>query len=63
MSVLRQAARVAWKDLRIELRSREIVYTMAFFGGLIVVVYTMVFPVRPELVRAAASWYLIRGFT
>ena len=33
MSVLRQAARVAWKDLRIELRSREIVYTMAFFGG------------------------------
>ncbi len=58
MSVLRQAARVAWKDLRIELRSREIVYTMAFFGGLIVVVYSMAFPVKPDLVRAAAPGML-----
>jgi heme exporter protein CcmB len=58
MSVLRQAARVAWKDLRIELRSREIVYTMAFFGGLIVVVYSMAFPVRPDLVRAAVPGML-----
>jgi len=44
MSLLRQAARVAGKDLRIELRSREIVYTMAFFGGLLAVVYTFAFP-------------------
>jgi len=58
MSVLRQAARVAWKDLRIELRSREIVYTMAFFGGLIVVVYSMAFPVKPDLVRAAVPGML-----
>ena len=58
MSVLRHAGRVAWKDLRIELRSREIVYTMAFFGGLIVVVYSMAFPVRPELVRAAVPGML-----
>jgi heme exporter protein CcmB len=58
MSVLRQAARVAWKDLRIELRSREIIYTMAFFGGLIVVIYSMAFPVKPDLVRAAAPGML-----
>lgn len=58
MSVLRQAARIAWKDLRIELRSREILYTMAFFGGLIVVVYSMAFPVKPDLVRAAVPGML-----
>src|SRR5258708_4602734 len=35
MALVEHAARVAWKDLRIELRSREIVYTMAFFGALL----------------------------
>ncbi|HVK85857.1 MAG TPA: heme exporter protein CcmB [Kofleriaceae bacterium] len=58
MSVLQHAARIAWKDLRIELRSKEIVYTMAFFGGLIVVIYAMAFPVRPALVRAATPGML-----
>jgi len=58
MSVLRQAARVASKDLRIELRSREILYTMAFFGGLIVVIYAFAFPSDPKLVRAAAPGML-----
>jgi heme exporter protein CcmB len=58
MTLLRQAARVAWKDLRIELRSREIVYTMAFFGGLLVVVYSFTFPVDPKVVRAAAPGML-----
>ena len=58
MGFFRQAARVAWKDLRIELRSREIVYTMAFFGGLLVVVYSFTFPVDPKLVRAAAPGML-----
>jgi len=58
MSVLRHAARVAGKDLRIELRSREIVYTMTFFAGLIVVIYAMAFPLKPELVRGAAPGML-----
>jgi heme exporter protein CcmB len=44
MSLLGHAVRVAGKDLKIELRSREIVYTMAFFGGLLVVIYTFAFP-------------------
>jgi heme exporter protein CcmB len=58
MSLLSQAGRIAWKDLRIELRSREIVYTMAFFGALIVVIYSFSFPVKPDLVRAAAPGML-----
>jgi heme exporter protein CcmB len=58
MSVLRHAARVAWKDLRIELRSKEIVYTTAFFGAVIVVVFSFAFPVDPKLVRAGAPGML-----
>ncbi len=58
MSIFRQAGRIAWKDLRIELRSREIVYTMAFFGALLVVVYSFVFPSNPELVRLAVPGML-----
>ncbi len=58
MSVLGQAARVAGKDLRIELRSREIVYTMAFFAALIVVIYAFAFPLKPDLVRAATPGML-----
>src|SRR4029077_21242805 len=50
---LTQAARIAWKDLRVELRSREIVYTMGFFGAVIVVVYSFSFPLHSDLVRAA----------
>ena len=56
--MLRHAARIAWKDLRIELRSREIVYTMAFFGGLLAVVYSFVFPSKSELVPLAAPGML-----
>jgi heme exporter protein B len=52
-ALLRQAARVAWKDLRIELRSREIVYTMAFFGALLVVIFSFAFPREPRAVRGS----------
>lgn len=58
MSLLRHAARVAWKDLRIELRSREILYTMAFFGALIVVVFSFAFPRDIRIVRGAAPGML-----
>ena len=57
-SLISQAARVAWKDLRIELRSREIAYTMAFFGGLLVVVFSFAFPKDPVVARAAAPGML-----
>ena len=55
MSVFGQAARVAGKDLRIELRSREILYTITFFGALIVVVYAFVFPTGDEKLAAKAT--------
>lgn len=40
---LRLAGAVAAKDLRVELRSREVVYTMAFFATVIVVVFSFAF--------------------
>jgi heme exporter protein CcmB len=57
---LRQTWRIAWKDLRVELRSREIVYTMAFFAGLLAVIYSFSFPATSDgkLVRAAVPGML-----
>lgn len=43
MGFLRHVGTVAWKDLRVELRSREIVYTMAFFATLLVVIFSFAF--------------------
>jgi heme exporter protein B len=58
VSVIRHARAVAWKDLQVELRSREILYTMAFFATLIVVVFVFVFPSDPKLARVAAPGML-----
>jgi heme exporter protein B len=58
MSLLRQAARIAWKDLRVELRSKEIVMTMMFFTTLLVVIYSFAFPRDPRAVRAAVPGML-----
>lgn len=54
MSFWRHAGAVAWKDLRVELRSREIVYTMAFFAALLVVVFSFAF-VKDQGVVAEAT--------
>jgi len=40
---LRTAGMVAAKDLRVELRSREVIYTMAFFAAVIVTVFSFSF--------------------
>jgi heme exporter protein CcmB len=58
MSVFGQARRVAAKDLRTELRSKEILLTMAFFGGLLVIIFTIAFPRDIRLARAAAPGML-----
>src|SRR5688500_10824499 len=58
MAMLRHAARVAWKDLRIELRSREILYTMVFFAALLVVIYSFAFPRDPRAARASVPGML-----
>jgi heme exporter protein CcmB len=44
---LRHVAALAWKDLRIELRSREIVYTMLFFAALAVILFSFAF-LKPD---------------
>ena len=49
----RLVAAVAGKDLRVELRSREIVYTMAFFAVTIVVIFSFAF-IRDKKVIAEA---------
>nr|HEX4314232.1 heme exporter protein CcmB [Kofleriaceae bacterium] len=53
-----QAWRIASKDLRVELRSREIVYTMAFFAGLLVVIYSFAFPHDTRTIHAAVPGML-----
>lgn len=58
MSLLRQAARIAWKDLRIELRSKEILLTMVFFAALLVVVYSFAFPKDMRAIRGATPGML-----
>jgi len=58
MSFLRQAARIAWKDLRVELRSKEIIATMVFFAMLLVVIYTFAFPHDDRAVRGAVPGML-----
>ena len=56
--MLRHALRIAWKDLRIEVRSKEIFATMAFFGTLLAVIDSFAFPNDPAAVRAAAPGML-----
>jgi heme exporter protein B len=58
MGFFRQAGRVAWKDLRIELRSKEIVMTMVFFATLLVLIYSFAFPRDIRAVRGAAPGML-----
>jgi heme exporter protein CcmB len=56
--VIRQAARIAWKDLRIELRSKEIIATMVFFGALLVVIYSFAFPRDDKAMRGSVPGML-----
>jgi heme exporter protein CcmB len=58
VSLARQTVRIAWKDLRIELRSKEILATMAFFGALLVVVYSFAFPQDADAVRGSVPGML-----
>jgi len=56
--LLRHAAAVAWKDLRVELRSREIVYTTGFFAVLLVVVFSFAFTREPSAVAGVTPGML-----
>ncbi len=43
MDFWRHVQTLAWKDLRVEFRSREIVYTMTFFAGMVVLLFSFAF--------------------
>lgn len=59
MAFLRHARAVAWKDLRVELRTREILATTGFFAAMLVVVFSFAFEIkRDEDVPALASGIL-----
>jgi heme exporter protein CcmB len=59
-SFLRQVARIAAKDLRIEWRSREIVYTMTFLAVVFVLIFSFAFVVGdarpPAPVTSGILW-------
>jgi heme exporter protein B len=62
MSVLRQAGRIAAKDLRIELRTRDILTAMGLLSLLIVVVASFSFPTageHHEQIAAGLLWIAI----
>ncbi|HUS63648.1 MAG TPA: heme exporter protein CcmB, partial [Kofleriaceae bacterium] len=43
MRFMRHVAVMAWKDLQVELRSREILFTMTFFAAMVVVLFSFAF--------------------
>lgn len=43
VELLHDVATLAWKDLRVEFRSREILYTMAFFGVMVLLIFSFAF--------------------
>ena len=56
--VLADAWTIARKDLQVELRSREILLTMGYFGFLVVLVFAFSFPVGDVAVSAVAAGIL-----
>jgi heme exporter protein B len=62
-SFLRQALRIAAKDLRIELRSREILATMTFLAVVVVLIFSFAFVVGdarpPAPVTAGILWIAV----
>lgn len=56
--MLRHALRIAWKDLRIEVRSKEIFATMVFFAALVVVIDSFAFPRDDRAVRDSVAGML-----
>ncbi|MSP17463.1 MAG: hypothetical protein EXR73_12800 [Myxococcales bacterium] len=58
MGFVRAAALVAAKDLRVELRTREVVYTMTFFAALLMVLFSFAFSQGGQVLPEAAGGIL-----
>ncbi len=59
---LRHVAAMAWKDLRVELRSREILFTMAFFAAMVVVLFSFAFLKEEDSGEVVAVAEVTPGF-
>jgi heme exporter protein CcmB len=55
---LRQVLTVAAKDLRVEFRSREVVYTMVFFGAMVILIFSFAFVKEGRAVGDVAAGIL-----
>ena len=62
MGFLRHVAIVAWKDLRVELRTREIVYTTLFFATMVVLLFTFAFIQVEETETPTATLTIVKQF-
>ena len=62
MEVLKQTALLLGKDLRLELRRRESLLTMFFFGALLLFVFHFSFDLPPDQVAALAPGLLWLSF-
>jgi heme exporter protein CcmB len=47
---VRHVATLAYKDLRVELRSREVLYTMVFFAAMVVLIFSFAFVEEGEAI-------------
>jgi heme exporter protein B len=54
----RQVSTLLWKDLRVELRSRELVFTMTFFAVMVVLLFSFAFLRGDEVVAEVAPGIL-----
>ncbi|MGH7771460.1 MAG: heme exporter protein CcmB [Candidatus Binatia bacterium] len=62
MELLRQTYSLLWKDLLLEIRRRESLLAMFFFGTLLLFVFHFAFEIRPERVAEMASGLLWLAF-
>jgi heme exporter protein B len=62
MEIVKQAALLLGKDLRLELRRRESLLTMFFFGALLLFVFHFSFDLTPDRVAAMAPGLLWLSF-
>ncbi|HTM19682.1 MAG TPA: heme exporter protein CcmB [Kofleriaceae bacterium] len=58
VSFWRQVTTLLWKDLRVELRSREILATMTFFAAMVVLLFSFAFIKGDEVVADVAPGIL-----
>jgi heme exporter protein B len=62
VALLKQTWLLLWKDLRLELRRRESLLTMFFFGALLLFVFQFSFDLPPDRVAAMAPGLLWLSF-